>query len=45
MEFHGFHCHFHGVFGLHAMASIECHETGGILQNSMEIMELDLVEN
>ena len=29
----------------YAMASIECHGTGGILQNSMEVMELDLIEN
>ena len=29
----------------YAMASIECHGTGGILQNSMEVMELDLSEN
>ena len=29
----------------YAMASIECHGRGGILQNSMEVMELDLVEN
>ena len=26
-------------------ASIECHGRGGILQNSTEAMELDLVEN
>ena len=29
----------------HVMASIECHGRGGILQNSTEAMELDLVEN
>ena len=29
----------------YAMASIECHGRGGILQNSMEVLELDLVEN
>ena len=28
-----------------SMASIECHGSGGILQNSTEAMELDLVEN
>ena len=32
-------------FPWHAMASIECHGSGGILQNSTEAMELDLVEN
>ena len=29
----------------YAMASIECHGRGGILHNSMEVLELDLVEN
>ena len=29
----------------YAMASIECHGRGGILLNSMEVLELDLVEN
>ena len=29
----------------YAMASIECHEKNKILQNSMEVLELDLVEN
>ena len=28
----------------HAMASIDCHGRGGILQNSTEAMEIDLVE-
>ena len=40
-----FGLHFHGSHGMDVMASIECHGRGGILQNSTEAMELDLVEN
>ena len=33
------------VMANYAMASIECHGRGGILQNSMEVLKLDLVVN